>query len=257
MQVVGIQLDVRDDEPVTARVDRMCSLIAEHRGADLVVLPELWPNGGFAYQTWTDTAERLNGPTCTAMRKAAADIGAWLHMGSFVERRDDGSLTNTSVIFDPHGEQRAIYRKIHLFGFGEGEPALMTSGEDLVVVDTEIGKLGLSTCYDLRFPEMYRKLTDAGAVVMLIPAAWPASRVGHWTLLAQARAIENQCVVVAVNTAGTHAGKKMGGHSIIVDAKGQILAEAGDDEAVLRVDVDLAGVANWRASFPVLDDRKL
>ena len=257
MQVAAIQFDVRDDEVVSARVDRMSTLIAEQAGADLVVLPELWPNGGFAYQTWAATAEPLDGPTTSAMGKAAASIGAWLHMGSFVELHHDGALTNTSVIFDPVGEQRAIYRKIHLFGFGEGEPALMSSGEDLVVVDSEIGRLGLSTCYDLRFPEMYRKLNEAGAVVMLIPAAWPASRVGHWTLLAQARAIENQCVVVAVNTAGTHAGKRMGGHSIIVDAKGAVLAEAGDEETVLRVDVDLADVEKWRTSFPVLNDRKL
>ena len=177
-------------------------------------------------------------------------------MGSFVERHADGSLTNTSVMFDPDGEQRATYRKIHLFGFGEGEPALMSAGEDLVVIDTEVGRLGLSTCYDLRFPEMYRGLLDAGAQVMLIPAAWPASRVEHWTVLARARAIENQCVVVAVNTTGTHAGKRMGGHCLIVDATGVVLAEAGDDEQCCGSTWTWLP-SKWRASFPVLADRKL
>lgn len=257
MQIAVIQFDVRDDEPLQQRVERMSSLVTEQVDADLIVLPELWPNGGFAYRGWASSAEPLEGAITTAMRKAAVGSGAWLHMGSFVECHDDGTLTNTSVLFDPHGEQRALYRKIHLFGFGEGEPALMSSGEDLVVADTDLGRLGLSTCYDLRFPEMYRRLTDAGAVVMLIPAAWPATRVEHWTVLAQARAIENQCVVVAVNTAGTHAGKQMGGHSIIVDAKGNVLAEGGEDEVVLRVETDLADVEKWRASFPVLDDRRL
>jgi predicted amidohydrolase len=257
MDIAAIQFDVRDDEPLPARVDRMAGLVGEQRGADLVVLPELWPNGGFAYRTWSETAQPLDGAITAVMRKAAVDAGVWLHMGSFVERHSDGSLTNTSVLFDPEGEQRATYRKIHLFGFGEGEPALMSAGAEVVVADTGTARLGLSTCYDVRFPELYRRLVDAGAQVLVIPAAWPAARVEHWTVLSRARASEDQCVVVSVNTAGTHAGKQMGGHSLIVDARGVVLAEAGEDEAVLRVEVNVDDVAAWRTSFPALDDRRL
>jgi predicted amidohydrolase len=162
------------------------------------------------------------------------------------------------VLFGPDGGRLGVYRKIHLFGFGEGEPVLMSAGRELVVADTAFGGIGLATCYDLRFPEMFRALLDRGARVVVVPAAWPASRVEHWSVLARARAIENQVVLVAVNTVGEQGGKRMGGRSIVVDPRGEVLAEAGpEDETVLVVDVDLADVDRWRAEFPALDDRRL
>jgi len=115
----------------------------------------------------------------------------------------------------------------------------------------------LSTCYDLRFPELYRAQLDAGATLFVIPAAWPAERVRHWTLLAHARAVENQCLVVACNTAGTHAGVEMGGHSQVVLPTGDVAAMAGNAEQVLSVDVDMRVVTDYRTSFPVLRDRRL
>jgi len=174
-------------------------------------------------------------------------------MGSLVERDETGRMFNTSVLLGRDGAVLATYRKIHLFGFGEGEPKLMTPGDDIVVQDG----LGLATCYDLRFPEQFRRLLDAGAEVVLIPAAWPAKRVAHWRLLAQARAVENQSYVVACNTAGEHSGVSMGGGSIVVDPWGAVLAEAGTGEEVLVVDLDLELVARTRSSFPILADRRL
>ena len=174
-------------------------------------------------------------------------------MGSLVERDETGSLFNTSVLLGADGEVLTTYRKVHLFGFGEGEPKLMTPGDGPVVHDG----LGLATCYDLRFPEMFRALLDGGAEVVLMPAAWPAKRVHHWRLLAQARAVEDQLYVVACNTGGTHSGVPMGGHSMVVDPWGEVLAEAGDDEEVLVVDIDLEHVRRTRATFPVLADRRL
>jgi predicted amidohydrolase len=129
----------------------------------------------------------------------------------------------------------------------------MTPGDGPVVHDG----LGFATCYDLRFPEMFRALLDAGAEVVLMPAAWPARRVHHWRLLTQARAVENQSYVVACNTAGTHAGVAMGGGSLVVDPWGEVVAEAGTDEDVLVVDLDLELVRSTRSSFPVLADRRL
>ncbi|HYJ75438.1 MAG TPA: nitrilase-related carbon-nitrogen hydrolase, partial [Kineosporiaceae bacterium] len=117
--------------------------------------------------------------------------------------------------------------------------------------------VGLATCYDLRFPELYRRLVDAGARLVLVPAAWPVARVEAWTLLGRARAIEDQIVVVQCNTGGTHAGVRMGGRSQVVDATGAVLAEAGDGEEVLVVDVDPDAVGAWREAFPVLADRRL
>jgi predicted amidohydrolase len=174
-------------------------------------------------------------------------------MGSLVERDDTGRMFNTSVLLGRDGAVLATYRKIHLFGFGEGEPKLMTPGDEIVVHDG----LGLATCYDLRFPEQFRRLLDAGSEVVLLPAAWPAKRVAHWRLLAQARAVENQSYVVACNTAGEHSGVPMGGGSLVVDPWGTVLAEAGTDEEVLVVDLDLALVARTRSSFPILADRRL
>lgn len=257
MKVSVIQFDFDSDEGLDQRTARMADLVSGQRGSDLVVLPELWPNGGFTYDNWERTAEAIDGPLVTTMGGWAKDLGCLLHAGSLVERHPDGSMTNTSVVFDASGSLIASYRKVHLFGFGEGEPTLMSAGEDVVVVKTDVGILGLTTCYDLRFPELYRRLVDAGAELAIVPAAWPARRVDHWSVLARARAIENQMVVVAVNTAGTHAGKQMGGRSVIVDARGRVLAEAGDAEQVLTADVDLAEVAEWRRQFPVLADRRL
>ena len=253
MRVHVVQLAYGDQESLTQLTDRVAALVRDQRGADLVVLPELWPNGGFAYDGWEATAQPLDGSVVTALRAAAAHLNATVHMGSLVERDGTGRLFNTSVLIGPGGEVLATYRKIHLFGFGEGEPKLMTPGSDVVVQDG----LGMATCYDLRFPEMFRGLLDAGAEIDLVPAAWPAKRVHHWRLLAQARAVENQSYVVACNTAGTHADVPMGGGSLVVDPWGEVVAEAGIDEEVLVVDVDLDLVRSTRASFPVLQDRRL
>jgi predicted amidohydrolase len=248
-----IQLSLGDDEPSAARTDRVAALVRAQAGADLVILPELWPQGAFAYDRWEAGAEPLTGPTVQAIAAAARDLGAHVHMGSIVERDEAGRLFNTSVLLGPDGAVLAMYRKIHLFGFGEGEPKLMTPGSEIVVHD----RLGLATCYDLRFPEMFRRLLDAGAEVLLLTSGWPDKRVAHWRLLAQARAVENQMYVVACNTAGEHAGYRMGGHSMVVDPWGTVLAEAGEGEEVLTVDLDPDSVEATRASFPILADRRL
>jgi len=257
MKIAAIQFDFRSEEPFQARLDRMAKLVRGQRGADLVVLPELWPNGGFTYDVWQDTAQPLDGAVVQMMQDSARALGSYLHAGSFVERHEDGRLTNTSLLMDGEGSVVAVYRKIHLFGFGEGEPLLMTAGQDVVVAKTSLGTVGLTTCYDLRFPELYRRLVDEGAELVMIPAAWPQSRVDHWSVLARARAIEDQMVVIAVNTAGSHGGKQMGGRSAIIDARGVVLAEAGETEQVITADIDLSLVAKYRQDFPVLPDRRL
>jgi predicted amidohydrolase len=265
MRVAVVQVAYGDDEPMAHRVERVAQLVREQRGHDLVVLPELWAPGGFAYREWAERAQPVDGPIGQAMSAAARDAGVMLHAGSIVERPADGEtgpegrgLWNTSLVYAADGSLTAAYRKIHRFGFGAGEPRLMDAGEDVVLVDLPGGaRAGLSTCYDLRFPELYRRQLDAGATVFVVPAAWPKARVRHWTLLAHARAVEDQCVVIACNTAGTHAGTQMGGHSQVVDAKGEALAMAGEGEQVLSVDIDLAQVAAWREQFPVLRDRRL
>jgi predicted amidohydrolase len=273
MQVAVLQIGYGDDEPMADRITRVADLVRAQAGHDLVVLPELWAPGGFAYREWADRAQPVDGSIGAAMSAAARDAGVLLHAGSIVERPASGEvgsdghgLWNTSLVYAADGTLVAAYRKIHRFGFGAGEPKLMDAGEDIVLVDlpgdplpdgSAAFRAALSTCYDLRFPELYRRQLDAGATAFIVPAAWPAARVRHWTLLAHARAIENQCVVIACNTAGTHAGTAMGGHSQVISATGEALAMAGTSEEVLSVEVDMDAVTTWRENFPVLQDRRL
>ncbi|MFI1970019.1 carbon-nitrogen hydrolase [Streptomyces cinnamoneus] len=257
MRASLIQFEVRPDDPVAARRERAAELVRRQRGSDLVVLPELWPVGAFAYESFAAEAESLDGPTAAAMAAAARDAGVWLHAGSVVERAADGTLYNTSLVFSPSGELAAAYRKIHRFGFDKGEAVLMGAGAEPVTVRLPDTTLGLATCYDLRFPELFRALVDAGAQVFVVPAGWPERRRDHWTLLARARAVENQAYVLACGTAGTHAGVGQAGHSVVVDPWGEVVAQAGAGEEVLVADLDPARVGKVREDFPALKDRVL
>ncbi|MFJ5996983.1 carbon-nitrogen family hydrolase [Streptomyces sp. NPDC092370] len=257
MRASVIQIAVNEDESVEARRQRAVTMVREQAGADLVVLPELWTTGAFAYEEFGREAEPLEGPTYEAMAKAASDAGVWLHAGSIPERDPEGPLYNTSLVFSPSGDLAAVYRKIHRFGFDKGEAVLMGAGTELVTVRLPETTLGLSTCYDLRFPELFRGLVDAGAETLVVSAGWPELRRSHWTLLAQARAVENQSFVIACATAGTHAGVPQAGHSIVVDPWGEVLARAGAGEEVLTVEFDPGRVATTREQFPALKDRML
>ncbi|WP_328658404.1 carbon-nitrogen family hydrolase [Streptomyces sp. NBC_00334] len=257
MRASLIQIAVNEDEPVEARRLRAAALVREQAGADLVVLPELWTTGAFAFEDFDPAAEPLRGPTYEVMAKAASDAGVWLHAGSVPERGPDGRLYNTSLLLSPSGDLVASYRKIHRFGFDKGEAVLMGAGHEPVTVRLPETVLGVATCYDLRFPELFRSLVDDGAETLVVPAGWPERRRAHWTLLAQARAVENQAFVLACGTAGTHAGVPQAGHSIVVDPWGEVLAEAGADEEVLTVEFDPAKAARTREQFPALKDRVL
>ena len=270
MKVALLQLAYDDAEPMAERVERGAAMVREQRGADLVVLPELWGPTGFTYQKWAAAAQPLDGEFVATLAQAAREAHVTLHAGSFVEYADvpgpDGRhLYNTSVLLDRFGAVTATYRKIHRFGFSAGEPTLLEAGTTSVVADIPRSmrdrslrtvRVGLSTCYDLRFPELFRTQVDQGAEVLLMCSCWPAARVEHWRVLLRARAIENQCLMIACNTAGTHGGAAMAGHSAVIAPDGTVLGEAGTDHEVLVVDVDLASVPTYRHDFPVLADRR-
>lgn len=269
MRIAVVQVAYGDTEGLEARVERVCELVTSSaRGHDLVVLPELWAPTGFDYQRWDAAAQPIEGPFATRMAALARELGSSLHAGSFVERltapgAEGNELANTSLLFGADGSPLVAYRKIHRFGFGSGEPKLMEAGSEIVLVDLPDGsgssvRAGISTCYDLRFPELYREQVARGAQLFVVPAAWPLARVEHWQLLGRARAVENQCVVVQCNTGGTHGGYEMGGHSQVVSARGEVLGIAPDTgEHVLSVEVDLGEIARYREQFPVLTDRRL
>lgn len=228
---------------------------AAEQGAQFVVLPELWPTGPFELDETVGAAQPFDGEFVSTMATYAADYGLWLHAGSFLERASGGRIFNTSVLFDDHGDVAGTYRKRHLFGFDEGEAALIDAGDDVVVVNTPLGPTGLATCYDLRFPEHFRLLLDAGAHVVALASGWPVRRIHHWDTLAQARAVENQMWLLACNTAGISGQVPQGGHSVVVDPWGRCVW-AGDEPTILLADVDPGMPAQTRAEFPVLRDRR-
>jgi predicted amidohydrolase len=230
--------------------------VRRQHGADLIVLPELWPAGGFEYEHWEQRAEPLDGPTAELLSDAARDLGCWVHGGSILERGADGQLHNTSLLFAPDGSLAATYRKIHLFGFDTGEPELLGAGTQVVTARTDLGILGLATCYDLRFPELFRALGDAGAEIVVVPAAWPQRRIAHWSVLLRARAIENQAVLVGCNTVGQQGRVVLGGRSAVVNARGEVIAEAGSSAEVISAEIDISEIHSWRSDFPVLRDRR-
>lgn len=232
-------------------------MVAGAESADLVVLPELWGPGYFAFDQYRERSEPMDGATVSAGREWARRLRCYLHLGSFVECTPDGRLYNTAVLIDPAGEIVHTYRKIHVFGYRSREVELLTPGSDITVADTALGAVAATTCYDLRFPELWRGLVDAGAHIVIVPAAWPAARLEHWRLFTSCRAVEEQIILIACNAVGDQNGTTLPGRSRIVDPWGAVLIEADDSEGITWCDVDTSVVARVRDEFPVLKDRTL
>jgi predicted amidohydrolase len=261
------QLDVRGSD-VAGNVDRAERRIeqAAAEGADLVVLPEIFNVGYFAFESYARQAEAIDGPTLTTIANAAADHDVGVLAGSIVEDLDatpdavstpaETGYANTSVLFDRDGSRRLVYRKHHLFGYGSAEQELLTPGKDVSVAPFEEFTVGVTTCYDLRFPELYRRLTDAGATLVLVPSAWPYPRVEHWTLLPRARAIENLAYVAAVNGTGEFEDAELLGRSSVYDPWGTVLARTGDEPDLVTARIDADRVDRVREEFPALEDRR-
>lgn len=256
MRVALVQVDSPAGEPARERRSRVGDLVRGAGDVDLVVLPELWAAGYFAFDSYAAEAEPFEGPTLAAARGWARELDAHVHLGSFVERDGSGRLFNTAVLLSPGGEVEHVYRKIHVFGYRSREAELLTPGEQVRVASTRIGRVGATTCYDLRFPELWRGLVDGGAHLVIVPAAWPAARREHWRLFTSCRAVEQQVLLIACNAAGVQDGVELAGHSRVVDPWGTVLAEAGTGEGVLLCDVDPAVVGRAREEFPVLADRR-
>lgn len=234
------------------RVDRVVALLDETNGCDLVLLPEIWPTGYFAFSRYADEAESMDGAIVRLLRRKAASVKQYLFMGSMVEC-DGGSLFNTSILINSEGGLVARYRKIHLFGYQSDESKLLQRGNEVVVAETPWGRFGISTCYDLRFPELYRKMIDQGAEGFLVCAAWPHARLEAWRLFNRSRAHENLAWLLSCNCAGM----PLGGHSMCVNPLGQIVAEAGEEEEILHATIDMSAVKRIRSDFTALDDRVL
>ena len=240
---------------------------AASRGAKLVVLPECFFYLG-PEEAKLELAEDLGGggPIMTRCKTLASRHGVELVLGGFWERSDRPThVYNSCVHLDASGAIHSVYRKIHLFdvdlpdGTKVVESETVVPGDQVVVTDTPFGALGLSVCYDVRFPELYRQLVDKGAIALAVPAAFTATTGrDHWHILLAARAIEQQSYVLAAAQVGHHFGKRHSyGHAMIVDPWGKILAECEDDDTLAIAQIDPAEVARVRAILPSLKHRRL
>lgn len=234
-------------------------------GARLIALPEMFSWRGAPGEEAAQ-AEPVPGPTTDALAELARRYGIVLCGGSILEATPGGGrLHNTSCLFGPDGALLAVYRKIHLFDVelpgrvAARESDVFAPGDREVVADTPVGRAGLAICYDLRFPELFRRLARRGAEILLVPSAFTApTGEAHWEVLCRARAVENQCILLAANQTGpTRRGYAHYGHSLIVDPWGVVLAQAGASEEVVVAEVDLASVARVRREMPCLRHARL
>ena len=264
MRAAAVQLTSTPDRDRNLETADRLTREAAARGAELVVLPEKWSAYG-APRDIVAGAEPLDGPALTWARGAARELGIDLVAGSIAERVEGAERgANTSVHIGPDGEDRAVYRKIHMFDVEVGgrvyrESDIETPGDEPVLSETADGiGLGLSICYDLRFPELYRLLAVEGAKILAVASAFTlATTREHWEVLLRARAIEDQCFVVAANQVGEPVpGMQTGGRSMIVDPWGVVLAQAPDAECGVVADLDLGRLDDIRAKLPSLANRR-
>ena len=255
MRVTSIQLEMKD-RPKDETITHALGLVDQAAESDLILLPEIWPCGFFSFDRYQSDSESLDGPIVSAFKQKARDHDAYILMGSMVENQDQ-KFYNTSIFINPQGEIAACYRKIHLFGYQSDETQILTPGEDVVVTETPWGICGFSTCYDLRFPELFRRMVDQGAQFFLVASAWPHVRLEAWKLFNRARAHENLAYLISCNAAGSNDGKQYAGNSMIVDPLGQIAAQGGEQEELVSADIDPGLVDTVRQDFSALDDRVL
>ncbi len=235
-------------------------------GADLAALPEVWPCQGSAPEMRA-AAEPLDGPRVARLAETARRHRMWVHGGSVLELAGD-HVFNTSVLFDREGELAATYRKIHLFdadppgAVPSRESFLFSAGDQVVTAPTEFGRAGLSICYDLRFPELYRQLAVQGATILFVPASFRLETGrDHWDVLVRARAIEDQAFVIAAAQWGTWGPpgreRRTFGNSLVADPWGRVLVRAPDGVGVTLAELDLAEVGRVREVLPALGHRRL
>ena len=264
LRVACVQLNSGTDKAANLEKAERLVARAASTGADLVVLPEKW-NAIGSPNTLRANAEPLeDGESGRAMAEWARRHGVTLVGGSITEIRDGREkLSNTCPVYDPTGELVAVYRKIHMFDVEVGghvyrESEAEEAGEETLVAEAEGWRVGLTVCYDLRFPELYRILALDGAELITVPAAFTMyTGRDHWELLLRARAVENQCFVAAANAWGTHeGGKESYGRSTIVDPWGVVLAQAADEDTVITAELDRAHMERIRRELPSLANRQ-
>ena len=263
MRVALVQMNSRDEKAENLERAEMLIGQAAAWGSDLVVLPELWTYLG-PRKRHAEVAKPIPGATSEFLNRLAARYRCWLVAGSYLEAVEGSErFYNTSTAFNPDGDLVARYRKLHLFdvevdGKVYAESATMAAGDEVVVAKLAGAPVGLTICYDLRFPELYRRLAARGARLFTVPSAFTMETgKDHWEVLLRARAIENQAYVLAAAQCGTHPpDRACYGNSMIVDPWGVVLARSGYREGVVVADVDLAHAERVRKTLPALAHRR-
>ena len=233
-------------------------------GAQLVALPEYWPVMGMTDADKVGLAEQQgSGPIQDFMAATAREHGIWLVGGTLpLVSPDAGKVMNSTLVYDPQGKPAGRYDKIHLFGFTKGaesydESRTIVPGVDLALFDAPFGRVGVAVCYDLRFPELYRAMGEC-ALIVVTAAFTHTTGIAHWEVLLRARAIENQCYVLASAQGGVHAnGRRTFGHSMLIDPWGKVVAVLAEGEGVVSGQLDTAFLAEVRQSLPALKHRRL
>ena len=248
------QMDVKLGDPErNLGVVREMTAEAAKQGADMVVFPELWSTG-YDLENAADYAAPVDEGIFAEVAALARQHSIHI-LGSCLSLLGPGKFGNTAALFDPQGDILGSYSKAHLFGLMD-EDQYLTAGDDLPVIETRWGKVGLAICYDLRFPEIFRAYALTGAEMVFLPAEWPYPRLKHWQILMRARAIENQMYVVACNRVGVSKDTRFFGHSCVIDPAGETLVEGGEEEALLTATIQMDKVDQARALIPVFEDRR-
>lgn len=252
IRTAAIQFNVRQgDVDANLAYVREALTRAAAQGVQLAVLPEMWSTG-FAYKNLNELAKRTAG-----IVEELLELSGRLKLvicGSMPEPDGVDKVFNTIFLID-NGKLAGTYRKIHLFSLLK-EDLAFAGGDKWLLADTSIGKVGVIICYDLRFPELTRRLAVEGAQVICVPAQWPKPRQEHWRALLRARAIENQLFVVSCNACGMIGKLDFFGMSMIIDPKGEVLAESGEEEGEIVAQLDMRVMVDWRAQIPCFNDRK-
>ena len=256
LRIALVQMNIVAGDP-EANFGKMMAKLDEAATAqpkpDFIVLPEMW-NTGYALDRIQSIADENGERTKAAISDWCRKHGIAVHAGSIAERNASG-VTNTTYIFDAQGEEIGQYSKIHLFQL-MNEHLHLEAGEQPGRFELGGVAAGTMICYDIRFPELARKLALDGAKILFVPAEWPHPRLHHWRTLLQARAIENQMYVVSCNTVGEIGGASFFGHSMVIDPWGEVIAEAEEKEMIMYADIDLGLVDEVRGRIPVFADRR-
>jgi omega-amidase len=256
LNVCLLQIDIRigqPDENYRKVSDQLHAAVREPVKPDVILLPEMW-NTGYALDRIQLLADNNGERTKKLISDFCREYEVNVIAGS-IANMSDGEVRNTMYVFDRTGAVVADYSKIHLFRL-MAEEKFLAAGDHIGQFELEGVNAGMMICYDIRFPELTRKLALGGVKVLFVPAEWPNPRLQHWRTLLTARAIENQMYIVACNRVGTSDGTEFFGHSMIIDPWGEIIAEAGEEESIVTAQLDLDLVDQVRERIPVFEDRR-